>query len=260
MINIRTTEEIELLRKSNELVSKTLAEVAKIIKPGVTGLELDKRAEEFIRDNNGIPGFLGYNKYPYTLCISPNEQVVHGLPSKVFLKDGDIVSVDCGVILNKYYGDSAYTFAVGEIDTKVKYLLEVTKSSLFKAFEFAIEGRRIGDIGNAVQSYCESNGFSVVREMVGHGIGTNLHEAPEVPNYGRKGTGSILKKGMIICIEPMINMGTKKILQDKDGWTVRTFDNKPSAHFELAVAIDKEKADILSSFEYIENVLGERKF
>lgn len=260
MIYIRTSEEIELLRKSNDLVAKTLAEVAKLIRPGVTALELDKRAEEFIRDNGGVPGFLGYNKYPFTLCVSPNEQVVHGLPNKVILKEGDIVSVDCGVILNKYYGDSAYTFAIGEINQNVLKLLEVTKASLFKGIEQAVEGKRIGDVGNAVQTYCESAGYSVVREMVGHGLGTKLHEAPEVPNYGRRGSGPMLKKGMVICIEPMINMGSKKIFQEKDGWTIKASDGKPSAHFELAVAIDKDKADVLSSFEYIENVLGERKF
>ena len=261
MIYIRTSEEIELLRKSNLLVSKALAEIAKLIKPGIATLELDKKAEEFIRDNGGIPGFLGYNKYPFTLCVSINEQVVHGMPdSKVLLKEGDIVSIDCGAILDKYYGDSAYTFAVGEIDDKVRRLLEITKESLFKGVEQAIDGKRIGDVGNAVQSHCENAGYSVVREMVGHGLGTRLHEAPEVPNYGKRGTGPMLKKGMVICIEPMINMGTKKILQDKDGWTIKTTDSKPSAHFELAVAIDKDKADILSTFEYIESVLGDRKF
>ena len=260
MINIRTTEEIELLRLSNILVSKTLAEVAKIVKPGITTDELDKRAEEFIRDNGGIPGFLGYNKYPKTLCTSINSQVVHGIPSKSILKEGDVVSVDCGVILNKYYGDSAYTFAVGEVIEPVIKLLKVTRESLFKAIEVAIEGRRVGDIGNAVQSYCETNGYSVVREMVGHGLGTKLHEAPEVPNYGKKGTGPMLKKGMVICIEPMINMGTKKIYQEADGWTVRTHDNKPSAHFELAIAIGKDKADILSTFSYVEEALGNREF
>ena len=260
MINIRTEQEIELLRLSNELVSKTLAEVAKIVKPGITTEILDKRAEEFIRDNKGIPGFLGYNKYPKTLCTSVNSQVVHGIPSKLELKEGDIVSVDCGVILNKYYGDSAYTFAVGTISEENRKLLKVTKESLFKAVEVAIEGKRIGDIGFAVQSYCESHGYSVVREMVGHGLGTHLHEAPEVPNYGKRGTGAQLKYGMVICIEPMINMGLKKIYQEKDGWTIRTHDNKPSAHFELAMAIGKEKADVLSTFSYIEEVLGDKEF
>lgn len=260
MINIRSVEEIELLRKSNLLVSKTLAEMAKIIKPGITTEKLDSRAEEFIRDNKGIPGFLGYNGYPKTLCTSINSQVVHGIPSKVELKEGDIVSIDCGVILNGYHGDSAYTFAVGNISEAVYKLLKTTKESLFNGIKFAVDGKRIGDISYAVQSYCEAAGYSVVREMVGHGIGTHLHEAPEVPNYGKRGSGHILKKGMVICIEPMINLGKKNIYQERDGWTVRTADNMPSAHFELAVAIDKDKADVLSTFDYIKETLGEREF
>ncbi len=260
MINIRSTEEIELLRESNILVSKTLAEVAKLIKPGITTEALDKRAEEYILDHKAIPGFKGYNNYPKTLCTSINSQVVHGIPGNVVLQEGDIISVDCGVILNKYYGDSAYTFAVGEISESVKKLLRTTKESLFSGVEQAIEGKRVGDISFAVQVYCENSGYSVVREMVGHGLGTNLHESPEVPNYGKRGTGPSLKKGMVICIEPMINMGSKRIFQERDGWTIRTHDNKPSAHFELAVAIDKDKADILSTFLYIEEVLGNREF
>ena len=260
MIYIRTAEEIELLRNSNILVSKTLAEVSKLIKPGVTTDELDRRAEEFIRDNGGIPGFKGYNNYPKTLCTSLNSQVVHGIPGATQLKDGDIISVDCGVILNKYYGDSAYTFAVGNISDENLNLLKVTKQSLYLGIEQAKEGKRIGDIGNAVQTYCESAGYSVVREMVGHGLGTKLHEAPEVPNYGKRGTGPLLKAGMVICIEPMINMGTKKIIQEKDGWTVRTSDNKTSAHFEHAVVVQKDKAEILSTFKFIEDALGNREF
>jgi len=260
MINIRSAEEIELLRQSNLLVSKTLAEVAKLIKPGITTNELDKRAEEYILDNRAVPGFKGYNKYPKTLCTSINSQVVHGIPGNIILKDGDIISIDCGVILNKYYGDSAYTFAIGEIEDQVKQLLKKTKESLYLGIQQASEGRRVGDISFAVQSHCENAGYTVVREMVGHGLGTKLHEAPEVPNYGKRGTGPILKKGMVICIEPMINMGTKRIFQEKDGWTIRTHDNKPSAHFELAIAIDKEKADVLSSFKFIEQVLGDREF
>jgi methionyl aminopeptidase len=260
MINIRSAEEIELLRKSNDLVSRTLAEVAKILKPGITTEELDKRAEEFIFDNKAVPGFKGYNKYPKTLCTSINSQVVHGIPGNVVLKEGDIISVDCGVILNKYYGDSAYTFAIGEIEEPVKLLLRKTKESLFLGIQQAVEGKRVGDISYSIQTYCESFGYSVVREMVGHGLGTKLHEAPEVPNYGKRGSGPVLRKGMVICIEPMINMGTKRIFQEKDGWTIRTHDNKPSAHFELALAIDKEKADVLSTFSYIENVLGNREF
>jgi methionyl aminopeptidase len=260
MGQIRTVEEIELLRQSNILVSKTLAEVAKLIQPGVTTETLDKKAEEFIRDNKGIPGFLGYNKYPKTLCTSINSQVVHGIPGNVVLKEGDILSVDCGVVLNKYYGDSAYTFAVGQISDEVKKLLIITKQSLFKGIETAVDGKRVGDIANAVQSYCEAAGYSVVREMVGHGLGTHLHEAPEVPNYGKRGSGPMLRKGMVLCIEPMINMGTKKVYQEKDGWTIRTHDNKPSAHFELAVAIDKDKADVLSTFSYIDEILGDKEF
>ncbi|MEJ5263719.1 MAG: type I methionyl aminopeptidase [Bacteroidales bacterium] len=255
MIPIRSAEEIELLRVSNLLVSKTLAEVAKWIRPGVTTLELDKKAEEFIRDHGAVPAFLGYNGYPNTLCTSVNSAVVHGIPSKYELKEGDIVSIDCGVLLNNYYGDSAYTFMVGEVTDAVKKLLHVTKESLFKGIEQAVEGKRTGDIGYAIQSYCESHGYSVVREMIGHGIGTKLHEPPEVPNYGRRGNGPLLKKGMVICIEPMINMGEKNIYIESDGWTVKTRDNKPSAHFELAVAVDKGKADVLSTFEYIEEVL-----
>jgi len=255
MIFYKTEEEIELLRRSNQLVSKTLAEVGKLIKPGVTTLRLDQRAEEFIRDNGGKPGFLGYKNYPKTLCTSVNSQVVHGIPSSYELKEGDIVSIDCGVLLNGYYGDSAYTFAIGKIDDDVKKLIKVTKESLFKGIEVAKEGKRLGDIGYEIQSYCENAGFSVVREMVGHGLGKNLHESPEVPNFGRRGKGIKLKKGMVICIEPMINLGKKEIIQEMDGWTIKTADNKPSAHYELAVAVNKNKADILSTFEYIEEVL-----
>ncbi len=255
MILIKTEEEIELLRKSNLMVSKTLAEIAGLIKPGITTAMLDQRAEEYIRDNGGIPGFLHYNGYPKTLCTSVNNQVVHGIPSRYVLKEGDIVSIDCGIVYEGYYGDSAYTFAIGEIDDKVADLLRVTKESLYKGIEAASEGKRLGDLGYAVQKHCEDAGYSVVREMVGHGIGKNLHEAPEVPNYGKRGKGIMLKKGMVICIEPMINLGRKEIVQDADGWTIRTADNKPSAHFEHAVAIDKGRADILSTFEYIEKTM-----
>jgi methionyl aminopeptidase len=256
MILIKTEEEIELLRKSNQLVSETLAETAKLIRPGVTTQELDQRAEEYIRDNGGKPGFKGYNKYPKTLCTSVNSEVVHGIPSSYELKDADIISIDCGVILNGYYGDSAYTFSIGEVDDIIEKLLKVTKESLFKGIEYAVDGRRLGDIGYAIQNHCENAGFSVVREMVGHGLGKNLHESPEVPNYGRRGKGIMLKKGMVLCIEPMINIGRKEIVQEKDGWTIRTADNKPSAHYELAVAVNKNKADILSSFKLIEEVIN----
>ncbi|MGC8823541.1 MAG: type I methionyl aminopeptidase [Bacteroidales bacterium] len=259
MIPIRSAEEIELLRTSNLLVSKTLAEVAKWIRPGISTRELDRIAEEFIRDHGALPAFLGYNGYPNTLCTSVNSEVVHGIPSAYELKEGDIVSIDCGVLLNNYYGDSAYTFTVGEVSEEVKKLLQVTRESLYKGIEQAIEGKRTGDIGYAVQSYCEAHGYSVVREMIGHGIGRKLHEPPEVPNYGRRGNGPMLKKGMVICIEPMINMGQKNIYIESDGWTVRTRDNLPSAHFELAVAVDKGKADVLSTFDYIEEVLRTRR-
>jgi methionyl aminopeptidase len=254
MIHYKTAEEIELLRASNDLVSKALAEVAKRIAPGVSTLELDKVAEEFIRDHNAIPGFLGYKGYPKTLCTSVNQQVVHGIPSDYRLRDGDIVSVDCGVLYQGYYGDSAYTFAVGTVSEQVKQLLNVTRESLYKGIENALEGKRIGDISNAIQEYCEHEKFSVVREMVGHGIGKAMHESPEVPNYGKRGHGPILQEGMVICIEPMINMGRKEISQDSDGWTIQTADRLPSAHFEHCVAIGKTKADILSTFEYIETV------
>jgi methionyl aminopeptidase len=254
MIHFKTTEEVELLRASNLLVSRTLAEVAKHIAPGVTTLELDRIAEEFIRDNHALPGFLGYKGYPKTLCTSVNQQVVHGIPSGYRLKEGDIISVDCGALYQGYYGDSAYTFAVGEVPDKVKWLLKTTKESLYKGIENALEGKRIGDISNAIQDHCERERFSVVREMVGHGIGQGLHEAPEVPNYGRRGHGIKLQEGMVICIEPMINMGRKEIRQDEDGWTIQTADKMPSAHFEHCVAIGKSSADILSTFDYIEEI------
>lgn len=252
----KTKEEIELLRESALLVGKTLAEVAKIIKPGITSLSLDKIAEEFIRDNNAIPGFKGYSGFPNTLCVSINSHVVHGIPGKNEFIDGDIVSVDCGVIKNNYFGDSAYTFTIGEVKPEVLNLLKITKESLYKAIDVALVGNRLGDIGEAVQSYAEKNGYSVVRELVGHGIGKDLHEAPEVPNYGKKGSGLKLLEGLVIAIEPMVNMGKKAIIQEKDGWTIRTADNLPSAHFEHTIAIGKDKADILSSFDYIEKALN----
>jgi methionyl aminopeptidase len=259
MILIKTAEEVELLRQSNLLVSRTLAEVAKYIAPGVSTEKLDQVAGTFIRDHGAVPGFLGYQGYPKTLCTSVNSQVVHGIPSpKVILKEGDLVSVDCGVIMNGFYGDTAFSFEVGEVSPEVRKLLSTTRECLHKGVEQAVEGKRIGDIGYAIQHMAESNGFSVVREMVGHGLGRHMHEAPEVPNYGRKGTGPKLKKGMVICIEPMINMGRRQITQEPDGWTITAADHKPSAHFELAVAIDKEKADVLSTFSYIEEVLNKQ--
>ena len=259
MIFLKTEEEIELLRESNLLVCKTLAELAKVIQPGVTTAQLDKLAEEFIRDNGAIPAFKGYCGFPASLCTSVNDQVVHGIPSdKVILKDGDIVSVDCGTFKNGFVGDSAYTFAVGEISDEVKLLLETTKESLFKGIEQAVEGRRLGDLGHAIQNHCETRGYSVVREFVGHGVGRKMHEAPEVPNYGSRGRGPMLKTGMTLCIEPMINLGKRDIIVERDGWTTRTRDGKPSAHFENAVAVAKGKADILSDFTIIESVLNQR--
>lgn len=253
MIFIKTAEEIELLRASNLLVSRALSEVGKAIKPGVSTLKLDKIAEEYLRDHGGIPGFLGYNGFPATLCTSLNDEVVHGIPSEKELRKGDILSVDCGVKLQGYFGDSAYTFPVGEPSEEYKSLMLNTRESLFKGIEAAVAGNRLGDIGYAIQNHAEQAGYSVVREMVGHGLGQNLHEEPEVPNYGSRGSGIKLKEGMVICIEPMINMGTRFIKQDKDGWTIRTNDGKPSAHYELAVAITKGEPDVLSTFEYIED-------
>ena len=259
MIFLKSDEEIELLRISNQIVAKTLAELAKLIEPGISTEKLDKVADEFIRDNGGVPGFLGYSGYPKSICTSVNEQVVHGIPSeKVILQDGDIISVDCGVYINGFHGDSAYTFCVGNVKPEIVDLLRTTKESLYKGIEMAQDGKRLGDVGNAIQAHCEGCGYSVVREMIGHGVGRNLHEAPEVPNYGRKGNGIMLKSGMTIAIEPMINMGSRNLVFERDGWTTRTIDRKPSAHFEHSIAIRRGKADILSSFEYIEQVLGNR--
>jgi len=257
-INYRTEEEIELIRESSLLVGKTLAEVAKHVKPGVSTLDLDAIADEFVHDHNAKPGFKGYNGFPNALCTSVNEQVVHGVPTATPLQSGDIVSVDCGVYMNEYWGDSAFTFSVGEVTPEVKQLLKVTRECLDLAIEVAVSGNRIGDIGFAVQSYAESYGYGVVRELVGHGLGKNLHEAPEVPNYGRKGNGPLLKEGMVLAIEPMINMGTKSVRQKKDGWTIVTADNKPSAHFEHDIVIRKGKAEVLSTFKYIEEVLNNK--
>jgi len=258
MIYIKSDEEVEIQRKSSLLVGKTLAEVAKIIRPGITTNELDKVAETYIRDNGAVPGFQGYGGFPGTLCISVNDEVVHGIPGDRELIDGDIVSVDCGTLMNEFYGDSAYTFAVGEVDKEVLLLLERTKQSLYLGIEQAIVGKRIGDIGFAVQNYVEGFGYSVVRDLVGHGVGRSLHEKPEVPNYGRRGSGIKLKNGMCLAIEPMINLGVKDVIQDKDGWTIRTVDSKPSAHFEHDIVVRNGKADIMSTFEYIEQVLNNK--
>jgi methionyl aminopeptidase len=258
-VHIKTDEEVELLRESSLLVGKTLAAVADRIKPGVTTLQLDAVAEEFIRDHGGEPGFKGYGGFPNSLCTSVNEAVVHGIPNDKPLVDGDIVSVDCGVLKNEFYGDSAYTFAVGEIAPEIQQLLEVTKECLQKAIEQAIVGKRIGDIGFACQHHAEQNGYGVVRELVGHGLGRSLHEAPEVPNYGRRGNGPRLMDGMVLAIEPMINLGRKEVFHEEDGWTIVTADRKVSAHFEHDIVVRKDQADVLSSFDEIEKVLQQQK-
>ena len=251
MIHYKNSSEIELIRKSNLLVSKTLAEVARNIKPGVSLIELDTLAEEFIRSNNAVPGFKGYGGFPATLCMSLNEQVVHGIPTDYTLKSTDIISIDCGVVSKGFYGDSAFTFALSDVSSDTIDLLKVTNDSLYLGIEKAIIGNRIGDIGSAIQSHCESFSYGVVRELVGHGVGKNLHEKPEVPNYGRRGSGPKLKEGLVIAIEPMINLGTRQIKQLSDGWTIVTKDLKPSAHFEHSIAITKNGPDILSDHTFI---------
>ncbi len=256
MIFYKTREEIELIRISSLLVGKTLAEVAKIIKPGISTLELDKVAEEFIRDNGASPSFKGYGGFPNSLCTSVNEAVVHGIPNNQPLQNGDIVSVDCGVFMNGFHGDSAYTFEVGEVKPEIKQLLKVTKECLDKALDVSVSGNRIGDIGYAVQQHAEINNYGVVRDLVGHGLGRSLHEKPEVPNYGRRGKGYKMKEGLVLAIEPMINMGVKDVVQLNDGWTIVTKDGLPSAHFEHDVAIMKGNVEVLSTFEYIEQVLN----
>ena len=258
MIYLKTDEEIELLREANLVVARTLAEVAKVIAPGVTTLKLDAVAEEYIRSQGAVPGFKGYGGFPGTLCVSVNENVVHGIPSNYALREGDIVSVDCGAVKDGFNGDSTYTFCVGEVSEEVKNLLRTTKESLYVGIEKAVEGNRIGDIGHAVQEYCEKRGYSVVRELCGHGVGKRLHEEPDVPNYGRKGTGPLIKNGMVIAIEPMINMGSKNIVIERDGWTCRTRDRKPSAHYEHTLAVQDGKASPLTTFAYIKEALGEQ--
>lgn len=259
MIHLKTNEEIELIRQSSLLVGKTLAAVAREIRDGVSTLALDKIAEDFIRSHGGVPAFKGYRGFPGTLCISVNAAVVHGIPGKYELKSGDIISVDCGVKMNGYYGDSAFTFPIGEVKKETLTLMRVTKESLYCGIEKAVVGGRIGDISEAVQTHAEKHGYGVVRELVGHGVGKNLHEEPEVANYGRKGSGPKLSDGLVIAIEPMVNMGKRTIRQDKDGWTITTADGLPSAHYEHTIAVRAGKADILSSFEEIEQVLKERK-
>ena len=255
MIYIKTPEEIELSRAACDLVSRTLGEVAKWVKPGVTTRRLDTIAREFILDNGGKPACLGYHGFPGTLCIEVNETVVHGFPSGYTLREGDIVGTDCVVELNGYNGDMCYTFPVGEIDEKVEKLLDTTFESLYKGIEAAKAGKRVGDISNAVQTYCERRGYSVVREMCGHGIGKSMHEDPEVPNYGRRGIGPVLKNGMLICIEPMINLGSKNIVIAENGWECRTRDRKPSAHYEHTILINGDEPEILTTFDYIEQAL-----
>jgi len=253
MIICKTDEQIELMRKSALLVSKTLSEVAKIIRPGLSTLEMDVMIGDFIRDHNAVPSFLKYNGYPFNSCISVNDVVVHGFPSKNELKDGDIVSVDIGVILDGWHGDHAYTFAIGDPGPEIIQLIEVTKASLYKGIEKAVAGNRIGDIAYAIQDHTErKHGYGVVRELVGHGLGKSMHEDPQVPNYGKRGTGAKLKEGMVLAIEPMINMGNRKVYTESDKWTVRTGDGLPSVHFEHDVAIRKHKPDILSNYAPIE--------
>lgn len=256
MIVVKTKEEIQLMRESALIVSKTLGILAKEVKPGVTTLKLDKLAEEYIRDHGAIPGFLGLYDFPNTLCMSPNEQVVHGIPNDKPLKEGDIISIDCGALKNGFYGDHAYTFAVGEIAPETQKLLDVTKASLYVGIKEFKLGNRVGDVGYAIQNFCESHGYGVVRELVGHGLGTTMHEDPEMPNYGRRGRGKKFIEGQVVAIEPMINLGTHKIRQHKDGWTITTLDQKPSAHFEHDVAIVDGKPELLSTFAYIYEALG----
>jgi methionine aminopeptidase, type I (EC 3.4.11.18) len=252
VIFYKTEEEIDLMSKSNNLVARTLGEISKAIAPGISTLYLDKIAEEYIRDNGAKPAFLGYDGFPNTLCISVNNQVVHGVPSSYELKEGDIVSCDCGVLLNSFYGDSAYTFSVGTVKPEIQRLLKVTKEALYKGIEKAVEGNHLRDIGFAIQKHAEKNDYSVVREMVGHGIGKSLHEDPQVPNFGRPGRGLKLRDGLVLAIEPMINLGKKDIYQENDGWTIVTADGQASAHFEHTIVVRKGKAQILSGFEFIE--------
>jgi len=258
MIVYKTQEEIELIRQSAQILGKAHAEVAKMIQPGVTTIALDQRAEEFIRDNGGVPSFKGVgaknNPFPASLCISVNDAVVHGIPNDYELREGDIVAIDCGVFMNGFHSDSAFTYPIGEVAPEVMKLLKVTKESLYLGIKQAVAGARVGDISYSIQKHAEKNGFSIIRELVGHGVGRSLHESPEVPNYGKRGRGAKLKEGLVIAIEPMVNLGKRNVVQGKDGWTIKTSDHSPSAHYEHTVAIKNGEADVLTTFEYIEEV------
>lgn len=256
MLNLKSAEEIECIRESALIVSKTLGMLAAELKPGISTLKLDQLAETFIRDHGAIPGFLGLYDFPNTLCVSPNAQVVHGIPNDKPLENGDIISIDCGALKNEFYGDHAYTFAVGEIATETQKLLEVTKASLYEGIKAFKKNNRVGDVGYAIQNYCESFGYGVVRELVGHGLGRVMHEEPEMPNYGKRGRGKKFIDGMVVAIEPMINMGTHRIKHHNDGWTITTKDGLPSAHFEHNVALVDGKPELLSTFAYINQALG----
>ncbi len=259
MIILKTEQEIEYLREANLVVARTLGELAKWVAPGITTRRLNQIADEYIRSQGAVPGFLGLYGFPGSVCLSVNENVVHGLPGDYVLREGDIISIDCGAVTEAgFNGDSTYTFPVGEISPEVKALLQTTKESLYIGISKAVPGNRVGDIGHAIQEYCEQRGYGVVREYVGHGVGRKLHEDPEVPNYGRRGTGPLIRNGMTIAIEPMINLGSKNVITEPDGWTSRTRDRKPSAHYEHSIAIHNDKPDILSSFDYVQQVLGDR--
>lgn len=255
MIHYKTSEEVEHIKQSADILGRAHGEIAKHVKKGVKTSFLDKVAEEFIRDHGAVPSFKGYNGFPSSLCISVNEVVVHGFPSEYELKDGDIISVDCGVFHQGFHSDSAYTYPIGEVPPSVLALLKATRDSLYLGIEQAIFGNRVGDIGHAIQKFVEAKGYTVVRELVGHGLGRKLHEAPEVPNYGKKGSGPLLKEGMVIAIEPMINLGTRNIVQEKDGWTIRTADRRPSAHYEHTIAIFEDRTEVLTTHKYIEEII-----
>lgn len=257
-IYYKSVEEIALIKESSLILSKTLGEIAKVIAPGVTTASLNQLAETYIKDQGATPAFLNYSGFPFSLCISVNDQVVHGFPGDYVMQEGDLVSVDCGVIYQNYYADSAYTFAIGEVSDELKQLMKVTKECLVIGIEKAVVGMRTGDIGFAIQQHAEKHGYGVVKELVGHGVGVKLHEKPEIPNYGKRGTGIKLEEGMVIAIEPMINLGRAGVKFWDDGWTVSTVDGNPSCHYEHTVAVKKGKADVLSTFEYIEEVLGQK--